>query len=117
MHSALFFILQAAQGAQARRPSMTPFIIQMVAIVFIFYFLLIRPQRKMAQKHQQVLANLQKGDEVMTEGGIIGNVVHMEEDRVTLRTGENTRIVVLRGKIARVLSGEGAGSQAPPTRK
>ena len=116
MHSALFFVLQAAQGAQARRPSMTPFIIQMVAIIFIFYFLLIRPQRKMAQKHQQVLANLQKNDEVVTEGGIVGTVVHMEDDRVTLKTGD-TRIVVMRAKIARVLTGEGAGSQAPAVRR
>ena len=101
-------ILQAAQGQQARRPSMLPFLIQLIAIIFIFYFLLIRPQRKIAQKHQLVLSKLARNDEVVTEGGIIGTVVHIEEDRVTLRTGENTRIVVLRAKIARVLSGEGA---------
>lgn len=95
-------VLQAAQGG---RPSMLPFIIQMVAIIGIFYFLLIRPQRKMAQRHQQLLANLAKNDEVMTEGGLIGTVVHIEEDRVTLRTGENTRVVVLRAKIAKILSG------------
>lgn len=84
---------------------MLPFIIQMVAIIGIFYFLLIRPQRKMAQRHQQLLANLAKNDEVVTEGGLIGTVVHIEEDRVTLRTGENTRVVVLRAKIAKILSG------------
>ena len=84
---------------------MMPFVIQMVAIIGIFYFLLIRPQRKLAQKHREVLANLQKNDEVVTEGGIIGTVVHIDEDRITLRTGENTRVIVLRGKIARVLSG------------
>ena len=104
MHSALFMMLQAAQ--RTGRPSMLPFIIQMVAIIFIFYFLLIRPQRKMAQKHQQLLSNLQKNDEVVTEGGLIGHVVHLQDDRVTLRTGENTRVVVLRSKIARILSGE-----------
>jgi preprotein translocase subunit YajC len=102
MQSALFMMLQAARG----RPSILPFVIQMVAIIFIFYFLLIRPQRKMAQKHQQVLANLSKNDEVVTEGGIIGQVVHLEDDRVTIRTAENTRLVVLRAKIARVLTGQ-----------
>ncbi|HEX6066656.1 MAG TPA: preprotein translocase subunit YajC [Longimicrobiales bacterium] len=105
MQSALFMMLQATRTG---RPSMLPFLIQLVAIIFIFYFLLIRPQRKLAQKHQQVLANLQRNDEVVTEGGIVGTVIHMEDDRVTLRTGENTRIVVMRAKIARVLSGEGA---------
>lgn len=96
------------QATRSGRPSIIPFVIQMVAIVFIFYFLLIRPQRKMAAKHQQVLANLQKNDEVITEGGLIGHVVHMQDDRVTLRTGENTRVVVLRSKIARVITAEGA---------
>ncbi len=104
MTSALFMILQAAQG---RRPSMLPFLIQLIAIIFIFYFLLIRPQRNIAKKHQELLSKLSRNDEVVTEGGIIGTVVHLEEDRVTLRTGENTRIVVLRAKIARILSGEG----------
>ena len=99
-------ILQAAQTAPGRRSSMLPFIIQLVAIIFIFYFLLIRPQRKLAAKHQDLLSKLARNDEVVTEGGIIGTVVHLEDDRVTLRTGENTRIVVLRAKIARVLSGE-----------
>ena len=102
MHSALFMVLQAAQ--RTGRPSMLPFVIQLIAIMAIFYFLLIRPQRKIAQKHQQVLANLAKNDEVVTEGGIIGVVIHIEDDRITLRTAENTRIVVLRAKIARVLS-------------
>ena len=99
-------ILQAAQTAPGRRSSMLPFIIQLVAIIFIFYFLLIRPQRKLAAKHQDLLSKLARNDEVVTEGGIIGTVVHLEDDRVTLRTGENTRIVVMRAKIARVLSGE-----------
>jgi preprotein translocase subunit YajC len=106
MYSALFMMLQEAP--RTGRPSMLPFVIQMVAIIFIFYFLLIRPQRKMRQKHQNLLSNLQKNDEVMTEGGLIGHVVHMEDERVTLRTAENTRVVVLRSKIARVFTGEGA---------
>lgn len=89
---------------QAQRPSMLPFLIQFGAIIAIFWFLLIRPQRKMAQKHQETLAALKKNDEVMTEGGIIGQVVHLTDDRVTLRTAENTRIVVARPKIARVLT-------------
>lgn len=111
MTSALFLILQAAQTQQSRRPSMLPFLIQLVAIIFIFYFLLIRPQRKMAAKHQEVLSKLSRNDEVVTEGGIIGTVVHLEDDRVTIKTGENTRIVVLRAKIARVLSGEGTDAK------
>ena len=98
-------MLQAAQ--RTGRPSILPFVIQMVAIIFIFYFLLIRPQRKIAQKHQQVLANLSKDDEIVTDGGIVGTVVHIAEDRVTIKTAESTRIVVMRAKIAKVLTGQG----------
>jgi preprotein translocase subunit YajC len=112
MTPALFMILQAAQRASGRRPSILPFVIQLVAIIFIFYFLLIRPQRNIAKKHEDLLSKLARNDEVVTEGGIIGTVVHMDEDRVTLRTGENTRIVVLRTKIARVLTGESTEAKA-----
>lgn len=79
--------------------------IQIAAFALIFWFLLIRPQRKAAARHREMLGALQKNDEVVTDGGIIGTVVHIAEDRVTIRTGENTRIVLVRGKIARVTSG------------
>ena len=77
------------------------FVIQMVAIFAIFYFLLIRPQRQAQKRHQEMLGQLKRGDDVVTEGGIVGSVVHIAEDNVTIKTGD-TRIVVLRGKIARV---------------
>jgi preprotein translocase subunit YajC len=79
-------------------------LIQLVALGLIFWFLLIRPQRKVAQRHQEMVAALKRNDEVMTEGGIIGQVVHLADDRVTIRTAENTRVVVARAKIARVFS-------------
>lgn len=78
------------------------FVIQLAAIIAIFYFLLIRPQRKLQKQHQEMLASLKRGDEVMTEGGIIGEIVHLADDRVTIKSGE-TRMVVARGKILRVL--------------
>jgi preprotein translocase subunit YajC len=51
-----------------------------------------------------MLSAVKKGDEVVTAGGIIGTVVHAEEDRLTIRSGESTRLVVERGRIARVIS-------------
>ena len=89
---------------QQQRGSMLPFMIQLVAIIAIMYFLLIRPQQMARRRHAEMLAALKKGDEVMTEGGIIGQIVHITEDRLTLRTGENTRIIVARPKIARVFT-------------
>ena len=83
------------------------FLIQMVLIFAIFYFLLIRPQTKERRRHEQMLKEIQKGDEIVTNGGIIGKVVHVEEKRLTIRTGENTRLTVDRGRIASILDVKG----------
>ncbi len=93
-------ILLAAPGAGSN--GALAFAIEVVGIGAIFYFLLIRPQQQMRKKHQAMLEGMQKGDEVMTEGGIIGTVVFLQDDRITIRTAENTRLVVARSKIARV---------------
>jgi preprotein translocase subunit YajC len=99
---------QAAQG-----PSGNVFLIEMVVIVGIFWFLVLRPQRKQQKELENTLLTLARGDEVTTTGGIIGEVVHVKEslvdgqprgtlaDRVTIRSGES-KLVVERGKITRV---------------
>ena len=94
--------MAAPEGGQT---SLMPMIIMWTAIIAIFYFLLIRPQKKAQERHQELVKGLKKGDEVMTDGGIIGQVVHLKEDRLTIKTGD-TRIEVARGKIARVFGGE-----------
>lgn len=87
------------------------FLMEMIAIFAIFYFLLIRPQRQEQKRHRQMVANLKKGDEVVTVGGIIGSVVHVKDDRITIRTAEDTRLVIERSKIGRVLTA-GQGQQS-----
>lgn len=67
----------------------------------IIYFLLIRPQRKEQQRHQAMVAALSKGDEIVTSGGIIGTIVHVSDDTLTVKTGENTRIVIERTRVSR----------------
>ncbi len=93
------------------RGSMAAFLIQMVAIVGIFYFLLIRPQRQQQKRLQERISQLKKGDEVVTAGGIIGEVLHLKDDRVTLRTGES-RLVVERQRIAEVREPEREAAKA-----
>lgn len=87
--------------------AMTIFMVQMLLIFAIFYFLLIRPQARERQRHEKMLAGIKKGDEIVTNGGIIGKVVHLEEKRMTIKTGENTRLTVDRGRIASVLDAKG----------
>ncbi len=85
----------------------TIFFIQMAVIFAIFYFLLLRPQAKERQRHDQMLKELKKGDEIITNGGIIGRVVHVEENRLTVKTGDNTRLTVDRSRVAAVLEHKG----------
>lgn len=75
--------------------------IQILLFIAIFYFILIRPQRRERQRHQEMLKKLSKGDQVMTNGGILGQIVHATEHELTVRTAESTRLVVDRGHVAR----------------
>lgn len=80
---------------------------QILLIVGIFYFLIIRPQGTARKKHSELLAGLKKGDEVMTAGGLLGKVKEVKEVkeksewRVTIETGDST-VVVERSRIIRV---------------
>jgi len=76
---------------------------QLVLIGVIFWFLLLRPQRKQQKELEALLAGLKKGDEVVTTGGIIGKVVHLTDDRVTLQSAE-ARLIVERARIVRVIA-------------
>ena len=100
--SVLAILMAAPEGGQS---SLMPMIIMWTAIIAIFYFLLIRPQKKAQDRHKAMVEGLQKGNQVMTDGGIIGQVIHLKEDRVTIKTANDTRIEVARGKIARVFDG------------
>ena len=82
-------------------------IIMMVLIFVIFYFLLIRPQQKKAKEHQQMVANLRRGDQVVTAGGIIGKVTRVGaegETEIELEIASGVKIKVIRSTISMVLS-------------
>jgi len=102
IHAALAVLMVPREGGNPT----AIFLLQMVAIFAIFYFLLIRPQRKEQQRHKAMVEALKKGDDVVTAGGVIGTVVHAEKDRVTIRTAENTRLLVEKGRISSVSTGD-----------
>ena len=77
-------------------------IIQLVLVVAIFYFLLILPQRREQKRHREMLAALRPGDEVVTFGGVVGEIIQLKEELVTIKSGDS-RLVVERGRIARLL--------------
>lgn len=83
---------------------MSVVLFQIMLMIAIFYFILIRPQQKEKKRHQEMLSKLAKGDRVMTNGGILGQIVHSTDTELTIRTAENTRIVIDRGHIARKIA-------------
>ncbi len=101
------------QAAPSGNPLM-PLLFQIGLIFVIVYFLLLRPQQKQRRQHEASIRALRKGDQIVTAGGIVGEVIHIREstkdgepapameDNVTIRTGD-TRVIVERGRIARIL--------------
>jgi preprotein translocase subunit YajC len=75
----------------------------MVAIFVVFYFLLIRPQQKKAKEARAMLDALQKGDEVVSAGGVLGRITKLGEQYVTVEIAPNTEITVQRAAIAQLL--------------
>ncbi len=76
----------------------------LLLIFVIFYFLLIRPQQKRVKEHKATLALLRRGDKVVTGGGIIGQVVKVQDNEVTVEIAENVKIKVVQDTIASVVS-------------
>lgn len=74
----------------------------MALIMVVFYFLLIRPQQKRVKEHQQMVANLRRGDRVVTNGGLVGKVAKVEEAEILVDLAENVQVRVLRSAIADV---------------
>jgi preprotein translocase subunit YajC len=78
--------------------------IPLILIFVIFYFFLIRPQQKRAKDHLAMVASLKRGDEVITSGGIIGTVDRvMEDDRIEVMLGENTKVQIIKSTITSLL--------------
>ena len=76
----------------------------MIAIlVFFMYFMVIRPQSKRAKEQKKLMDNLQKGDEVMTIGGILGKIEKITDDLVVLNIAENTNITIQKNSISNVV--------------
>jgi preprotein translocase subunit YajC len=99
----IIHLMAAAPDGGTANPAAT--LMMMMGFIAIFYFLFFRPQRKQQQQHQNLVQGLKKGDEVSTLGGIVGTIVHLTDDRITLKTGD-TRIEVERSKVGSVRPAE-----------
>jgi preprotein translocase subunit YajC len=88
--------------AQAGGGSML-LLVQFVFIIAIVYFLFILPQRREQKRHRELLASLRPGMEVVTAGGVVGEIITIKDDLITLKSGDS-RIVVERPRILRLLN-------------
>ena len=100
---------QAGDGGAGGLVGLLP----MVLIFVIFYFLLIRPQQKRAKEHKNMVAELSKGVEVVTNGGLLGKIVDTDENFVTVNVAEGVEVKVQRMAISQMMpkgtvKGEGA---------
>jgi preprotein translocase subunit YajC len=100
-----FFISSAYAQAEAgaQQPSAIFNIIFFGGFALIFYFLIWRPQSKRAKEHKDLMSSLNKGDEVMTNGGILGKLSKVDETYIVLQINDNVEIKMQKSAIAAVL--------------
>jgi preprotein translocase subunit YajC len=78
-------------------------LLPMIGILVLFYFLLIRPQSKRAKEQKQMVEALQRGDEVITNGGILGLIVNVSESYILVEIAPNVEVAVLKSSVQTLL--------------
>ncbi len=93
---------QAAPNAPSQLSPFSP-LLMVVVFVGIFYFLLFRPQQKRAREHQNLVSRLSAGDEVVTNGGLLGRVTEVGDTFVTLEVAEGVRVKVQKVQVLQLV--------------
>ena len=86
--------------AAAQQPSMLASFIPLILIFLIFYFLLIRPQQKKQKEHKVLLDSIQRGDEILSSGGILGKVIRVDNDKLTVEIAKGVNVIIIRSTVA-----------------
>ena len=92
-----------AAGAAPAPSSMMSTLLFPVILIAIMYFLMIRPQMKRQKEHKAMLDKLNRGDEVITSGGVAGTITDIGDNFVTVEIADNVRVRVQKGAIGNVL--------------
>ncbi len=118
----LYTVIAQAEGGQGG--GATSFIVQLLPLVIIFgimYFLIIRPQSQKQKKQQEYLAQLKKGDKVVTQGGLCGEITQVDAHILTIDLGSKTKVKVLRSHVLasqdQALSSAASGQPLPGEKK
>ena len=101
------FLISTAHAQSAQQPQQpdmfTGLFLPMIFLAVVFYFLIIRPQSKRAKEHKSMLSELNKGDEVATNGGLLGKVVKIGENFVELEVADNVYVRVQKQAISNLM--------------
>lgn len=98
-------VTPAYAQAGGGEPSFIVSLLPLILIFVIFYFLLIRPQQQRAKQHREMVANLRRGDQVVTGGGLMGKVTKVGEgDEIEVELAKDVKVRVIRSTISAVLS-------------
>lgn len=92
-----------AAGAPGGAAAFAQFV-PLLLVFVIMYFLILRPQQKKMSQHRAMVAALKKGDQVITQGGLIGKVVGVREDELDVELAQGVRVRVVRSSIAQVVN-------------
>ena len=90
----------AADKAAAQGPGLASNLLLLGGFLFIFYFMLIRPQTKRAKEHQNLVNNIAQDDEVVISGGILGKVTKVTEQFITVSIANGTEVIVQKQSIS-----------------
>ena len=99
-----YLLAMAPQGNGGGGGSLVSTIIMFGAIFLIFYFMIIRPQQKRAKEKEKMLSNMQKGDKVVTSGGLHGTIAGLDEKTVLVNVGDNVKLKFERSAISSIVS-------------
>jgi preprotein translocase subunit YajC len=97
-----FDLLAAAAGTAAAPPAWISFL-PIVGMIAIFWFLIIRPQMKRQKEHQEKVAGMKKGDQVVTAGGLVGKVIKVDDTYVELELGPNVKVKAIKATIGDII--------------
>ena len=96
----LFIILQQqTDGTTSLISSLLPFIL----IILVFYFLILRPQQRKQKEREKLLSGVQKGDKVITTGGIHGTVEGIEDNTILVKISDNVKVKMEKGAISTII--------------
>ena len=98
-----YFISNAWAQSTPSQGGGTSFIIMMVVFIAIFYFIIIRPQAKQAKEHKAMIESLSKGDEIVTNGGIVGRINKIGDNFIAVEIAKDLEIKVQRHAVTTVL--------------